>query len=250
MSDTTKKKYFASDFHLGAPNAEKSLSREKALVRWLDQASKDADEIFLVGDVFDFWFEYKRAVPRGYTRLLGKISELTDSGIKVHWFLGNHDMWIFDYLPKECGVIIHKDNIIREWDGKKILIGHGDGLGPGDYGYKFIKKVFRSSVCQWLFARLHPNFGIWLARSLSGYSRSTTGDTDKTFLGDDREWLMIYSKEILEKEHYDFFIFGHRHLPLEKKVGPNSIYMNLGEWLNYNSYAVWDKGTLSLHYFE
>jgi UDP-2,3-diacylglucosamine hydrolase len=219
-------------------------------VRWLDKVSADADEIFLVGDVFDFWFEYKRAIPRGYTRLLGKISELTDRGIQVHWFLGNHDMWIFDYLPGECGVTIHKDNIVREWNGKKILIGHGDGLGPGDYGYKFIKKVFRSSICQWLFARLHPNFGIWLAKSLSGYSRSTTGDKDRKFLGDEKEWLMIYCNEILQKEHFDYFIFGHRHLPLEKKVGENSVYMNLGEWLHYNSYAVWDNGKLQLHYFE
>jgi UDP-2,3-diacylglucosamine hydrolase len=250
MSDSSKKKYFASDFHLGAPDNERSLLREKALVRWLDKISVDADEIFLVGDVFDFWFEYKRAVPRGYTRLLGKISELTDNGIKVHWFLGNHDMWIFDYLPSECGVIIHKDNITREWNGKKLFIGHGDGLGPGDYGYKFIKKVFRSSVCQWLFARLHPNFGIWLARSLSGYSRGATGENDRIFLGDEKEWLMVYCKEVLAKEHFDYFIFGHRHLPLEKKIGSDSIYMNLGEWLHYNSYAVWDNGNLSLHYFE
>ena len=152
------KVYFASDFHLGAPNFEESLVREKKVVQWLEEARVDASEIFLVGDVFDFWFEYKRAVPRGFTRLLGKISEITDSGIPVHWFIGNHDMWIFDYLPQECGITLHRAPIVREWNGKKYFIGHGDGLGPGDNGYKILKKFFASNFCQWLFARLHPNF--------------------------------------------------------------------------------------------
>ena len=129
------KVYFASDFHLGAPNFEESLVREKKVVQWLEEVRKDASEIFLVGDVFDFWFEYKRAVPRGFTRLLGKISEITDSGLPVHWFIGNHDMWIFDYLPQECGITLHRAPIVREWNGKKYFIGHGDGLGPGDNGY-------------------------------------------------------------------------------------------------------------------
>ncbi|MDZ4750775.1 MAG: UDP-2,3-diacylglucosamine diphosphatase [Flavobacteriales bacterium] len=251
MSNLPKGKiYFASDFHLGAPNEATSLVREKLIVKWLDEISSDASEIFLVGDVFDFWFEYKRAVPRGYTRLLGKISELTDRGIAIHWFLGNHDMWIFDYIPSECGVQMHGANVEREWNGKRFLIGHGDGLGPDDHGYKIVKKIFRSKVCQWLFARLHPNFGIWLAHSLSGYSRSNTGDSDRKFLGDDKEWLMVYCKDVLKKQHYDYFIFGHRHLPLDKMVGPNSRYVNLGEWLHYNSYASWDGSNLELKYFE
>ncbi|MDP5075392.1 MAG: UDP-2,3-diacylglucosamine diphosphatase, partial [Flavobacteriales bacterium] len=171
------KVYFASDFHLGAPNFEESLVREKKVVQWLEEVRKDASEIFLVGDVFDFWFEYKRAVPRGFTRLLGKISEITDSGIPVHWFIGNHDMWIFDYLPQECGITLHRAPIVREWNGKKYFIGHGDGLGPGDNGYKILKKFFASNFCQWLFARLHPNFGIWLAQKSSGYSRSVSGES-------------------------------------------------------------------------
>jgi len=232
--------YFASDFHLGAPNAEISLQREKKLVRWLEMASKDAAEIFLVGDIFDFWFEYKRAVPRGYTRLLGKISEITDSGIPIQVFTGNHDMWIFDYLTSECGVKLYRQSIDREWNGKKFMIGHGDGLGPGDHGYKFIKKVFANPICQWVFARLHPNFGIWLARSLSGYSRSTTGDKDSVFLGENKEWLIIYSKEVLQKRHYDYFIFGHRHLKMDITLNENSHYINLGQWLNGSSYAVFD----------
>ncbi len=245
-----KKIYFASDFHLGAPDRERSLVREKMVVKWLEEVRHDAAEIFLVGDIFDFWFEYKRVVPRGYTRLLGKISEITDSGIPVHVFTGNHDMWIFDYLPVECGVILHREPIERQWNNKLLMIGHGDGLGPGDHGYKFIKKIFASKVCQWLFARLHPNFGIWLAQSLSGYSRSTTGDKDQIFLGEENEWLMIHCREVLQKKHYDFFVYGHRHLPIDLPLSPISHYINLGEWLTSQTYAVFDGKTCSLKKYE
>lgn len=246
MSNSQTKIYFASDFHLGSPNAALSLEREKRIVAWLEEVSRDASEIFLVGDIFDFWFEYKRAVPRGFTRLLGKLSELTDRGIPVHVFTGNHDMWIFDYLPAECGVMLHKSPVVREWDGRKFMIGHGDGLGPGDYGYKFIKKIFASKVCQWLFARLHPNFGIWLARSLSGYSRSTTGHKDQIYLGAENEWLITHCKEELAKEHYDYFVFGHRHLPIDHALSPSSRYINLGEWMSGESWGVWDGTTFKL----
>jgi UDP-2,3-diacylglucosamine hydrolase len=232
--------YFASDFHLGVPDRASSLAREKKLVAWLKSIQHDALEIYLVGDLFDFWFEYKRAIPRGYTRLLGTLSELTDSGIPVHVFTGNHDMWIFDYLPEECGVTVHREPVERTFGGKKFIIGHGDGLGPGDHGYKFIKRVFANPVCQWLFARLHPNFGIWLASSLSGYSRSTTGDKDRIFLGENNEWLIIWAKEQLQREHFDYFIFGHRHYPLQLSIGTNSEYINLGEWLTDPHYAVFD----------
>jgi UDP-2,3-diacylglucosamine hydrolase len=223
-----------------------SLAREKEIVKWLNACRKDAEEIFLVGDVFDFWFEYRRAVPRGFTRLLGTISEITDSGIPVHWFTGNHDMWIFDYLPKECGIQLHREPVVREWNGKRLMIGHGDGLGPGDHGYKFIKKVFASPLCQWLFARLHPNFGIWLANKSSGYSRSATGDHDRIFLGEDNEWLVVYAREVLQREHFDYFIFGHRHLPLEIKLNARSVYMNLGDWLKDYTYGVFDGEKLTL----
>ncbi len=224
--------------------------REQRLVAWLAQAQLDADEIFLVGDVFDFWFEYKHAVPRGYTRLLGKLSEITDSGIPVHWFTGNHDMWIFDYLPQECGITIHRQPVVREWDGKKYYIGHGDGLGPGDYGYKMLKKVFASPICQWLFARLHPNFGIGLAQLSSKKSRAATGQNDKVFLGEENEWLAIYCREMLQKEHFDVFIFGHRHLPIQMKLNDVSSYINLGDWLNYYSYAVINNGKVELKYLD
>ncbi len=237
MSEQPAKKiYFASDFHLGAPDYASSLAREKRIVAWLNEIEATAEEIFLVGDLFDFWFEYKRAIPRGFARIQGKIAELTDKGIPVHVFTGNHDMWIFDYLPKELGVKLYRVPIERTFFGKKYFIGHGDGLGPGDKGYKFLKKVFANKFCQWCFARLHPNFGIWLAEKSSKTSRAKTGKTDEEFLGEENEWLVQYCKEKLKTEHYDYFIFGHRHLPLEIKVGENSTYFNLGEWINYNTY--------------
>ncbi len=245
-----EKIYFASDFHLGVPSFEESLKREKLVVEWLQEAAKDATEIFLVGDIFDFWFEYKRAVPRGFTRLLGTLSQITDSGIPVHVFTGNHDMWIFDYLPKECGVILHRAPIERSFGGKSFLIGHGDGLGPGDRGYKVLKRVFASPVCQWLFARLHPNFGIWLANRSSKYSRAATGESDRIFLGEENEWLVVYCKEILKTKHYDFFIFGHRHLPLDISLSENSRYINLGEWLHHHSFAVFENGEMRLERYR
>lgn len=250
MTEPGKKIYFISDFHLGAPDKEKSLEREKRIVRWLEMVRKDAAEIYLMGDVFDFWFEYKHAVPRGYVRLLGKLAELSDDGIKLHYFTGNHDMWVFDYLPKEIGVIIYREPVSRVINNKHFYIGHGDGLGPGDHGYKFIKKVFANPVCQWLFARLHPNFGIPLARYFSRKSRVATGTTDEKFLGEEKEWLVVYSKEMLQKKHYDYLIFGHRHLPLDIIVGERSRYINLGEWLNYNTYGVFDGEELKLETFN
>lgn len=245
MSQLQGKIYFASDFHLGIPDAASSLEREKRIVRWLTEAEKDAAEIFLVGDLFDAWFEYKRAVPKGFVRLLGKIAEITDKGIPVHVFTGNHDMWMFGYLEKECGVKLYHAPIEREWSGKKFFIGHGDGLGPGDHGYKFIKKVFRNPLAQWFYARLHPNFGLWLADFFSrkGYDKK---DAERDYHGDDKEFLMVFCKEYLQHRHADYFIFGHRHLPLDKKVGEKSRYINLGDWIVYNTYAVFDGEDLTL----
>lgn len=245
-----KKIYFASDFHLGIPNHEKSLVREKRIVKWLDEIKHDAQEIYLMGDLFDFWFEYKYTVPKGFTRLLGKIAELTDSGIPVTFFTGNHDMWMFEYFPKELGVSIYREPITREYNGKKFYLGHGDGLGPGDYGYKFIKKIFASPLCQWLFARLHPNFAMGMGNFWSQKSRLSNGTTDEKFTGEENEWLVVYSKEVLQKQHFDYLIFGHRHLPLDIKLNNNSRYINLGEWINYNSYAVFDGENLELKYYK
>lgn len=242
-----KKIYFASDLHLGVPTYEKSLVREKHFVKWLDEVKQDAAEIIILGDLFDFWFEYKKAVPRGFVRVMGKLAEITDSGIPIHFFTGNHDMWIFDYFPKETGVKLYRHPQHREWNDKKFYLGHGDGLGPGDHGYKFIKKVFANRFLQWAFARLHPNFGIGLADYFSRSSRAKTGDDDAKFLGEEEEWLVIYCKEILAQEHFDYFIFGHRHLPLDIDLKKGaSRYINLGDWISYFTYAVFDGSNLRL----
>tara|TARA_B110000285_G_scaffold186192_1_gene211484 strand:- start:1772 stop:2524 length:753 start_codon:yes stop_codon:yes gene_type:complete len=250
MSDSSKKIYFASDFHLGAPDYDSSLVREREIVAWLNHIESTAKEIYLVGDIFDFWFEYKRAVPRGFIRILGKLAELSDKGILIHIFTGNHDMWIFDYLPKEIGAQLYRKPIEREIFGKSYLIGHGDGLGPGDNGYKFLKKVFSNKFCQWCFARLHPNFGIWLADKSSKSSRAKTGADDEVFLGEDEEWLIQFCKEELEKKHTDYFIFGHRHLPIQHSLGNNSKYINLGEWINYNTYLEVSETSVELKTWE
>lgn len=245
-----KKIYFASDFHLGAPSHEESRKREDKIVGWLSEIQDSAKEIYLVGDLFDFWFEHKYTVPKGFIRLQGKIAELTDSGIPVHVFTGNHDMWMFDYLPKELGITLYREPITKSINNKKFFIGHGDGLGPGDKGYKFLKKVFASKISQWFFARLHPNFSFWLANTSSQKSRLHTALDDKKYLGDDKEWLAIFSKEKLKDEHFDYFIFGHRHYPIDIEVGENSRYINLGEWMNYQTYAVFDGEKVELKKFE
>jgi len=244
-----KKIYFLSDFHLGAPNATESLAREKKICRFLDSIKAEAKEIFIVGDIFDFWFEYRQVVPKGYVRLLGKLAELTDSGIKIHFFVGNHDMWMSNYFQTELNIPVYFEPKEFVFNNKKFLVGHGDGLGPGDNGYKFIKKIFRNPLCQWLFGILPPYLGIGLANYFSRKSRAKTGTVDEVFLGEENEWLIIYSKEILQKQHYDYFIFGHRHLPIDVKLKDNSRYINLGEWIKYFSYAVFDGEDLYLKYY-
>lgn len=235
-----KKIYFASDFHLGVPVGAQSLERERRIIDWLNHVEKDAHEIYLVGDIFDFWFEYKHAIPKGFVRLQGKIAALTDSGIPVYFFTGNHDMWMFDYFEQELGVKIYREPVFRVFNDQKFLIGHGDGLGPGDRGYKFIKKVFAAKWSQWLFARLHPNFGIGLANYFSRKSRISTGDSDSQFLGEDKEWLVQYCKEQEALNPQDYYIFGHRHLPMTIQINERATYINLGEWIHYNTYAVFD----------
>lgn len=250
MDTVNKKIYFLSDFHLGAPNYESSLVREKLVVQFLDEIKNSATEIFIVGDMFDFWYEYRRVVPKGYVRLLGKLAELTDSGIPIHFFVGNHDMWMKDYLQKELNIPVYFEPVVFERFGKKILVGHGDGLGPGDHGYKRLKKIFRNPLCQWMFGILPPYFGMGLANYLSRRSRAQTGATEEKFLGADKEWLIIYCKEVLRKEHFDYFIFGHRHLAIDFKLKDNSRYINLGDWIRYFSYAELDTGSLELKYYK
>lgn len=245
-----KKIYFASDFHLGVPNYDASLIREKKIVAWLESIQPDAAAIFLLGDLFDFWFEYSNVAPKGFIRLLGKIAEITDAGIPVIVHTGNHDMWMFDYLPKEIGVTIYRGPQSFECNGKKFCVGHGDGLGPGDYTYKFLKKFFNSSVCQWLFARIHPNLGIGIANFWSHKSRLSNNEKDEGFKGAESEYLWQWCRTVQPESPHDYYIFGHRHLPLDLQVSESARYINLGEWVNHQLYAVFDGTDLKVHHHQ
>lgn len=241
-----KKVYFASDNHLGAPNSEASFPREKKFVAWLDEIKTDAAVIFLLGDLFDFWFEYRTVVPKGFIRTLGKLAELSDSGIPIYYFVGNHDLWMDGYFEEELNIpVFHKPQqfSINE---VSFFVGHGDGLGPHDKGYKRMKKVFTNPVAKWFFRWLHPDLGVKVAQYFSVKNKLISGDDDAKFLGEENEWLVQYAKRKLETEHYDHFIFGHRHLPLEISLSENSKYTNIGDWINYYTYAVFDGECLKL----
>lgn len=242
--------YFASDQHFGIPNAEKSKVREKKFIAWLDQVRADATAIFLLGDLFDFWFEYKKVVPRGFVRVLGKIAEISDSGIPVYFFVGNHDLWMSDYFDTELGIPVFHQPQEFEFDGKVFLIGHGDGLGPGDKGYKRMKKVFSHPVSKWFYRWLHPDIGVKLAQYLSTKNKLISGEEDIHFLGEENEWLAQYAKRKLEIKHYDYFLFGHRHLPMEIEIGNGSKYINTGDWITHFTYAVFDGKKLELKTYE
>jgi UDP-2,3-diacylglucosamine hydrolase len=245
-----KKIFFASDFHLGVPNYEGSLKREKLIVDWLDSIKHEAHSIYLLGDIFDFWFEYKYTIPKGHIRLFGKLAELRDAGIPIIFFTGNHDMWMFDYFPQELNIPVYRDPQLLQVGSHKILIGHGDGLGPGDHTYKFIKKFFNSRICQWLFARLHPNLGFKIATTWSRKSRITNMKREERFEGEEEEFLWVYCRDLEKSQHHDFYIFGHRHLPLDLKVNETSRYINLGEWVHFNTYAAYDGTNVELKTFN
>ena len=234
---TNKKIYFASDQHFGAPTTQQSKIREVKFVNWLDSIKNDAEVIFLLGDLFDFWFEYKTAVPKGFVRVLGKLAELRDSGIQIHFFVGNHDLWMGDYFENELNIPTYHSPKEFVFNNKIFLIGHGDGLGPGDKGYKRMKKVFTNPISKWLYRWLHPDIGIKLAQYLSVKNKLISGEEDVKYLGDENEWLVQYCKRKLTEKHYDFFLFGHRHLPLEIEISENSKYINTGDWISYFTYG-------------
>jgi UDP-2,3-diacylglucosamine hydrolase len=248
LNTINKKVYFASDVHLGLPNFEKSLEREKRLVAWLESIKTDASALYLLGDVFDFWHEWKRSAPQGFTRFLGKLAEISDSGIPVHLFTGNHDIWIYKYLPREIGLTLHRKEFRTEILGKKFYLAHGDGIGPGDTGYKLLKMVFTNNVLQWAFKRLHPDFSLWIGQKWSNSRRMT--ERKPVFFGIDKEWLCIHTTNILKTEYFDYFIYGHRHLPMHIKIGEKSEYVNLGDWLNNFTYGVFDGEKFELKKFE
>lgn len=245
-----KKIFFASDFHLGIPDPATSLQREKKIIRWLDSVQPEAAAVFLLGDIFDFWFEYRHAVPKGNIRLLGKLAELTDKNIPVYIFPGNHDMWMNRYFRDEFNALIFDDSLVLKCNGKRILVGHGDGLGPGDATYKFLKKIFKSPLARWAFRWLHPDIGIRLASAWSKSSRLSNMKLEEKFKGEAREFLLVWCKEMEAKTHHDYYIFGHRHLPLDLPAGPDSRYINLGEWVHFSPFAVFDGTKVELKTFE
>lgn len=245
-----KKIYFASDFHFGIPDYENSISREKLLCQWLDNIKSDAYCIYLVGDLFDVWFEYKSVVPRGYTRFLGKLAELSDAGINIEVFTGNHDLWMQDYFQKELNIKVHRKEITIKVNNTKFFIAHGDGLGPGDSGYKMLKKIMSSKFSQWLYRKLHPDWGIGIATYFSRKGPKHKSLSESQFLGEDKEWLVLFSKAVLNKEHFDYFIFGHRHIAITFPLNQSSTYINLGDWLSHNTYAVFNGNKTVLEKFN
>lgn len=247
---TEKKKYFASDFHLGYPTKDLSREREKKIVRWLDSIKADAEEIYLMGDIFDFWYEYRWVVPRGFVRFIGKLAELSDNGIKIFLFPGNHDIWFRDYFPREIGITIVKQPLITEWNGKRFFLHHGHALGTHDIGMYILEKVFSNKFLQFCFSRIHPNGAFAFANGWSHRSRESKKYEAVTFLGEDKEYLYRFVNETLKKEHYDYFIFGHRHLAINQAIGQRSNIVNLGNWIGLSTYGVWDGETFTLYEFE
>ncbi|TKG94692.1 UDP-2,3-diacylglucosamine diphosphatase [Puteibacter caeruleilacunae] len=245
MADT-KKIYFASDVHLGAPALRNNDERERLFVAWLNEIKHDASHVFLLGDIFDFWFEYKKVIPRGFTRTLGKLAELADSGIEIHFFTGNHDVWVFDYLPNEIGLTLHREPLVTTLCGKKFFLAHGDGLDKTDKGYLFLKRIFTSTTLQWLFARIHPNFAFWVGHEWSKKSRLSHLEDGEDYKGAENEGMVDFARDYLQSEHIDFFVTGHRHLVLDIELEKNSRFINTGDWINYFSYAVFDGERLEL----
>ncbi len=245
-----KKIYFVSDVHLGLYPYEKSREREKKIVRFLDSVKDDIGELYLVGDIFDFWHEHKRVVPKGFVRFLGKLAELSDAGVKVHFFTGNHDIWAYGYFKDEINITIHYNPIEKTYAGKKFFIGHGDGIGPGDNGYKLLKWTFTNKFLQWWFARLHPNFSMWLGTSWSKKSRYAKGIVSEQFSGPEKEFQIRFANLELERNHYDYFVFGHRHIPWDLQLKDNARIINLGDWIYSFTYAVFDGNDLELKQFE
>mgnify|MGYP004663070823 FL=1 len=236
-----KKVYFLSDVHLGASILKNNKEREQRLVMWLEEIRSDCGALFLLGDIFDFWFEYRYAVPKGHIRFLAKICEFTDLGIPVHFFTGNHDVWAFDYLTKECGVVLHTHNQAFQICDKHFLIGHGDALNPKDTGYLFLYRIFHNRFLQRCFRWIHPDLGIALAHKWSSHSRLGNGKIEADlYRGEEQEEIVCFCKRVLQQQYFDYFIFGHRHLPIDLSLSPQTKYINTGDWISYYTYAIFD----------
>ena len=243
--------YFLSDAHLGSWALEHRRMQERRLVRFLDSIKEKAAAIYLLGDMFDFWFEYKYAVPKGYTRFLGKLSELTDLGVEVHYFTGNHDIWTFGYLEKECGVILHKQAITTELYGKVFFLAHGDGLGDPDKKFKFVRYLFHNRACQWAFSTIHPRWGIWFGHTWAKRSRMKHPNGEEPpYMGEDREYLIRYTKQYIQyHSNVDYFIYGHRHVEIDLQLTKKARVVVLGDWITHFSYVVYDGQHLFLQQY-
>ena len=242
--------YFISDVHLGLYPQSKSREREKLLVEWMDTIKHETAELYLMGDIFDFWHEYKHVIPKGFTRFFGRLAEMADGGTKMYFFSGNHDIWTYRYLNDELGIEIHHKPLIKEINGLRFFLAHGDGLGPGDNGYKLLKGAFRNKFLQFVFARLHPNFALWLGKTWSKNSRYSKGIVAEEFAGEEGELQLLYAKTELKKQHYDFFVFGHRHIPWDIKLGDKCRVINLGDWIYSFTYGVLDGKNFELKQFK
>ncbi len=241
-----KKIYFASDFHLGIPDAATSLQREKIICNWLNTVSKDAAHIYLLGDLFDTWMEYNNVVPKGFVRLLGTLGLLKDKGVNITVFTGNHDLWMYGYFEQELSIPVIHHPVEITINNKLFVLGHGDGLGKGDTRYKILKTFLRSNICQWLFRRIHPNIGLRVATYFSKRGLDKK-EKENIFYGEDKEYLIGFCKTYIQQNpSVNYFIFGHRHYKMKYAITATSTYINLGDWLSYNSYAVFDGVTCTL----
>lgn len=242
--------YFLSDAHLGSRAIGDPRAHERKLVSFLDSIKDKAAAIYLLGDMFDFWFEYRTVVPKGHVRFLGKIAEIADSGVEVHFFAGNHDMWVRDYLATEIGATIHLGPLRTQIGGKSLYLAHGDGLGKGDRGYKILRWIFTNRALRFLFALLHPDTALWLAHKWSNHSRASKGLVASEF-DPQRDIIYRYAAGIESERHTDYYIFGHRHLAVDRPVGDaGARFLFLGDWLTLFTYAVLDQSGLRLERFE
>lgn len=240
--------YFLSDAHLGSLAIQSRRMQERRLVRFLDSIKHKAGAVYLLGDMFDFWHEYKTVVPKGFTRFLGKISELTDLGVEVHYFTGNHDLWMKDYLVEECGVVLHKTACTVELYGKIFYLAHGDGIGDDSRGFRFLRALFHNPIAQALFAAIHPRWGMSFGLNWAKHSRLKREDgKEPPFMGEDKENLILFAKQYL-KDHpeINFFLFGHRHIDYDLMLSKSSRVVILGDWISLFTYAVFDGENLFL----
>lgn len=243
-----EKIYFISDVHLGASALNNNKERERHLVKWLRHIESEATELFLVGDIFDYWFEYNAVVPKGFTRFFGQLSHMSDQGIKIHFFSGNHDFWAFNYFEEEIGIKVYFKPQTMERCGKKLFIGHGDGLNPKDKGYILLKKVFANKIAQRLFSWIHPDISCYIAHRWSRHSRLSHSDDSSYFdANQGKEEQLIFAQEYLQHHDIDYFIFGHRHVYVDHPLQNNSRLLILGEWINTFSYAMLDETGISLN---